>query len=118
MGASDRGPLRAWAPTATLWLLAFDIREPKTRRRMDRLMARFGFMQNQYSLRLGWLTPGEVRRFKEALSNFDPSPHHVLLLPLGNSFPAALLWGKPLGAAQVAWDRVPENPPGIFIGFP
>jgi CRISPR-associated endonuclease Cas2 len=118
MGAPDRGSLKPWAPTASLWLLAFDLREPKARRRLEKVMTRFGFLQNQYSLRLGWLTPGETRRLREALDRFEPGPHHILLLPLGRSFPEALFWGTPLGAAQVSWGQVPVGQAGIFIGYP
>ena len=108
----------AWAPTATPWLLAFDIQDPKARRRLERLLVGLGFVSTQYSLRVAVLTPGELRRLKEGLRRFEGQVHHVVLLPLGEQAPKALVWGTPLGLAQVPWEGVPGHPSAIHVGYP
>ena len=107
-----------WAPTATPWLLAFDIQEPKARRRLEKLLSGLGFLSTQYSLRVATLTPGELRRLKDGLRGFEGEIHHVVLLPLGEQAPKALVWGTPLGMSQVPWEGLPSHPGALHVGYP
>ena len=108
----------AWAPTASLYLLMFDVSEDRIRRRLDRLLADLGFLSPQFSIRLGCLTPGEVRRLKRALDRWKGEEAHFILLPLGKQVPSALVWGKPIGMSQVPWEDHPGHPPVIHVGYP
>ncbi len=111
--------MRRWAPTATLWTLAFDVREDKPRRRLERLLQDLGFQPVQYSLRLAQLTPGELRRLKEGLKRIlGDHAHYVILLPLGAKPPQALVWGAPLGMSQIPWGEHPAHPPECHVGYP
>lgn len=107
-----------WAPTARLWLLSFDISEPKQRRRFEKIMKGLGFVSTQYSLRLAMLTPGEVRRLKQALKTFPTEGFHAVLLPLGDRAPQALTWGTPLGMSQSPWGELPGHSPCLHVAYP
>ncbi len=107
-----------WAPTATPWLLAFDIQDPKARRKLEKLLGGLGFLSTQYSLRVATLTPGELRRLKEGLSHFKGQIHHVVLLPLGEQAPKALVWGVPLGASQIPWEGLSTHSGLLHVGYP
>ena len=107
-----------WAPTARLWLLAFDVSDAKVRRRLEKVFKRFGFQATQYSLRLSMLTPGELARLKAELRLLSEEELHVILLPLGSTPPRPLVWGGPLGLSQRAWNDSPGHPPCLHIGYP
>ena len=109
--------INAWAPAARPYLLAFDLSDARDRRRLETWMKGLGFVQTQYSARVGWLTPGEVRRFREKLSQLKEA-HHVLLLPLGERLPKAIVEGEPLGISQKAWGNLPAQGPLILVGGP
>lgn len=107
-----------WAPTARLWLLAFDVADAKVRRRLERLFKRFGFQSTQYSLRLSMLTPGELTRLKGSLRAFSEEELHLILLPLGAAPPSPFVWGQPLGLSQRAWNEEPGGPPCLHVDYP
>jgi len=110
--------MRPWAPTASAYLLLFDLRDPKLRRRMERKLAELGFLSPQYSVRLAWLTPGEVGRLKRYFARIVSEDVHLILLPLGRTPPQAMMWGDPLGMSHIAWDRQPGQPPAVHLGLP
>lgn len=110
--------MRPWAPTAFPWMISFDVREAKVRRRLERLLSGLGFLSTQYSLRVAMLTPGELRRLKEGLRALEGEGVHVLLLPLGKERGRGLTWGKPLGMLQLPWQAMPDHPPVLHVGYP
>ena len=107
-----------WAPTASHYLVLFDVSDAKVRYRLDRKLAEFGFLSPQFSVRMAVLTPGEVRRLKACFRLLGGEETHLILLPLGSNPPQAISWGRPLGISQLRWGQQPGHPPELHVGYP
>ena len=110
--------LQPWAPTASHYLVLFDVSDAKVRRQLDRKLAEFGFLSPQFSVRMAVLTPGEVRRLKAFFLRIGSTETYLILLPLGTHPPQAIWWGHPLGTSQLPWCQHPGHPPALHVAYP
>jgi len=99
-------------------MLALDLADDKVRRRVERTLKGLGFRATQYSLRIGWLTPGELRRLKQALNHLLTGEHHVALIPLVQGREGAQTWGQPLGMGQIRLEEGLKHDSGWIVEYP
>lgn len=110
--------MRPWAPTASHYLVLFDISDAKVRRHLDKKLVGLGFLSPQFSVRMAVLTPGEVRELKAYFARIGSEGTHIILLPMGMNPPQAVWWGKPLGASHLPWGQQPGHPAALHVAYP